>query len=170
MIGSPWEGLARAKSCAACARAFVAGEEIHSRLRVVKATLERTDACGSCAASLPSDPAAPFWRTRIPEAPPKREAYDAAELFTILKRVLEEGPAGRERLCYLLALYCCRKRLLRLKGVEHSGGAEVLVFRAPRGGAEYRIPSVEMGEAELAGAREELARVAEGAGASCPAP
>ncbi len=163
MIPKEWEILRRAEACAGCARAFQPGDEAYARLSPAGHALSRTDFCPACWAGAPSDPAALFWRARVPEPhATKRDLFDATELFEILKRLLEEGDPARARLCYLLSLYCARKRLLRLKGIERKDGTERLVFVTPRTRKEYRIPSVELTLEDMAAARDELARLAAG--------
>ena len=108
-----------------------------------------------------------FWKTRVPEAKVKVELFDAAELFAALMRILEGGEAanrlaGRERICYLLALFCARKRLLKLKGIERKDGREFLLFSEPRRRVVHRIPSVELTEEDLRNSREEMTRLAKG--------
>lgn len=163
MIPKEWEILRRAEACAGCAKPFRPGDEAYARLSPAGHALSRADSCPACWAVAPPDPAALFWRARVPEPQDaKRELFDAAELFEILKRLLDEGDPARARLCYLLSLYCSRKRLLRLKGIERKEGGEVLLFVAPRTRKEYRIPSVELTPEAMAQARDDLARLAAG--------
>lgn len=164
--GLGWEFLSRAPACAACERPFAPGDEVWSRISLEKdarddGDLKRVDACAACWKT-PAEGAL-YWRTRVPEGKPRRDAYDAAGLFGILQRLLEEGVAGRERVCYLIALYCTRKRLLRLQGIDRSEGREHLVFRQPRTRRLFRIPSVDLTDAQLAAAQDELAKAASGA-------
>jgi hypothetical protein len=163
MFLKEWEILRRAEACAGCAKPFQPGDEATARLSSAGHALSREDFCPACWDGAPSDPAALFWRARVPEPrDAKREPFDAAELFGILKRLLEEGDPARARLCYLLSLYCSRKRLLRLKGIERKEGGEILVFVTPRTRKEYRIPSVALTLEDMAAARDELARLAAG--------
>ena len=157
-----WDTPPRTGACARCARALAPLEVFWARLTARKLSLERTDFCETCWASEPKDPTALHWRTRLPEPKVKRELFDANELFEILKRLLEAADPDKARLCYLLALYCTRKRLLRLKGIEREEGRERLVFTTPRTRREYRVPSVDMGPEEMAAARDELGRLAAG--------
>ena len=159
-----WDILRRAAACTACAKAFAPGDEACSRLSVAGAELNRADFCAACWAAQPEDATALFWRSRVrDEAKPRRDLYDAAELFEILKRLLEEADPARDRLVYLLALYCSRKRLLRLRGIERKDGVELLRFVAPRTRREYRVRSVDLTPADMASARDELSRIGDGA-------
>ena len=153
--------LKRAETCSACARPFAPVQEAFSRLEAGGA-LRRSDFCAACWQPPPAEAPVVFWRSRIPEPKEKRDLFDASELFEILKRLLEEPREGQERLCYLLALFCSRKRLLRLKGIAREAGGEQLIFVAPRSRREYRVRAVDLGAADLAAARDELARIAAG--------
>ena len=162
MSGPGWDVLKRAEACVSCAAAFSPRQEIWTRLAASGSELKRADFCDPCWRREGADPAALFWKGRFPEPKEKpRELFDAKELFVLLQRLLEEGLRERDRLCYLLALFCARKRLLKLRGIDRKGGEEFLVFRTPRTRKEYRIRSVEMGAEEMAAARDEMARLAE---------
>ena len=154
-----WETPPRAPACARCTRPFQPLEACTTRLTASGISLERSDFCPPCWEAEPKDAAALFWRSRVPEPKARRELFDAAELFEAFKRIVEEADPSRNRLGYLLALYCTRKRLLRLNGIEREGGEERLLFVTPRTRQAYRVPSVEMGPAEMAAARDELSRL-----------
>lgn len=157
-----WDILRRAEACSACSAAFQPLQEVFSLLSVKAATLGRADFCMLCWPAAPREEGKDlFWRSRVPEAKAApKEMFDAAELFGILKRLLEENDPTRARLCYLLALYCARKRLIRLKGIDRTGGTERLVFVTPRSRETYLVPSVELSPEDIASARDELGRLA----------
>ena len=162
MSASAWDVLKRAEACAACSAPFSPLQEAWTRLAASGAELRRSDFCDPCWRREAADPGALYWKGRVPAPQEKpREVFDAQELFGMLERLLEEDDPARDRICYLVALYCCRKRLIRLRGIERKAEGEVLVFTKARTRTEMRVRSVELGPAELASAREEMAKLAE---------
>ena len=124
-----WEVLRRAESCSACGSLFSPLQEVWTRLSAASAELKRSDLCDPCWRRQEPDPGALYWKGRVPTPQEKpREIFDAQEPFGMLERLLEDNDPARDRLCYLVALYCCRTRLIRPRGIERKGGTEVPVL------------------------------------------
>ena len=160
----PWELLRRSGACAACTAPFVPLQTVWTLLETSGASASRSDFCEPCWTSRP-EAGGVFWKSRVPEPKAKTELFDATELFGALIRILEGGEAamaGRQRICYLLALYCARKRLLRLKGIAREDGKEFLLFSEPRRRIVHRIPSVDLTPEELMNARNEMVEMTKG--------
>ncbi|GEM_PF-2855414 len=156
-----WELLRRAGACSACTSPFLPLQTAWTLLEASGAAASRTDFCEPCWNARPAAEGV-FWKSRIPEPKVRTELFDAAELFGALTRILEGGEAamaGRERICYLLALFCARKRLLRLKGISREDGKEFLLFSEPRRRRVHRILSVDLTEEELRNSRNEMAEM-----------
>jgi len=147
--------------CAACARAFEAGEGHYSSLSAGAEGFARADHCSSCFDTSKAASAPVWWRTRHQEQA-RRLKLDLESLealfFALEPRVEPEWVELRA----LLALLLVRKRRLKLERIARQGEQEWLVLRRPRRSEELLARVVDLSPERQQALAQQLARVFDG--------
>ncbi len=176
MTSAPsWRTGRRGESCAACGRAFAAGESVVSSLHETESppdadaagdgapAFARRDACDACAADVTaaaeSAAAYSWWRWTVPAPEQKRAAFDLGVAREFLVRLLREDEPARAPLRYLLALLLLRKRVVRVDEQFRDERGEVLSLRIPPDETVWEIVAVELDEAATESLREQLGQL-----------
>ncbi len=161
-MSTDWKVSRSEQTCAATGRPLAVGETYFSALSEEGDNFRRADYCTEAWAGLDKGNFFSFWKTKVQPPEEKRRLKIDVEAFYAFFTQLGEPEEPRKRLFrYLAALVLCRKRLLRLEGVEREPGGEVLLLHDTRAKQDLRVFSPPVGEADLAEAQETLNQIFE---------
>lgn len=141
-------------ACAACARAFEAGERIVSTIREVEERFTRIDTCVGCR---PEEDAFCFFHTTapVPVRSEKSIKEEVTEFFRRLEAQADRTP-HQQRLMYLSGLWLSRKKALKLTASRREGGRGILVLQKAWDGETLDLPEEYIPDEALPGLMDEL--------------
>ena len=154
-----WRLPAPAEQCARCESALEVGADCTVVLAFGEEGPTREDLCATCGEVPSDDPAAVFWRHKVPTRDASRPVVDYALLREMFERMLGRSEPAYQRLSYLVALVLLRKRSLRLRGFEVRDGKEVMVVVRKVGEPELIVPAPLLDAEALVETREQLTRL-----------
>jgi hypothetical protein len=149
-------------SCAGCGRELAFGTRYFSALyEVGDEGFERKDYCKSC--WQPDARMYCYWRAKALAADhDKPRLAESDILFEFLEKLAQPADAVKKKFGYIVALALMRRRLLRLEETTRHGDHEVLLFKAPRTGAVYRVENPGLSAEEVDQITEEVGNILRG--------
>jgi hypothetical protein len=165
-----WDIKARGSVCGACAAPFADNQPYFSCLRFTEEGYVRGDFCSGCwDAKAPADKAFSNWQGTYRLPPPKPEEplkKETAE--TLLRRLVEEGDAGRASVIFILAVMLERKKLLEEKDARLVDGVTVRVYEHRKTGETFVVNDPGLRLDQLQAVQQDVIAMLEGGGSPTP--
>jgi len=132
-----WQVKGSQKSCSSCGSQFEENQTFYSALSEEEGQFRRDDFCPACWERARGEGFFCFWKTR--HQPPQAEVKVETDVLMDLFWRLQDPQTPKDKAFrFVLALYLCRRRALKLAGNRHRNGSETLLLRS--GGQEELIP------------------------------
>lgn len=154
-----WNIQSGALACAACERAFVAGESLFTRLIFSDQAYQRADHCEACWTPELREGSSSFWRTQFKPPPPRKEELLKKETVEdSLRAFIEEGDPAHTNTIFVLTLMLERKRILVEKDVQaQEDGRKLRMYEHKVSGEAFVVTDPNLRLDEVVAVQEEVA-------------
>ncbi|MFH1022662.1 MAG: hypothetical protein V1809_04680 [Planctomycetota bacterium] len=153
-----WDIKRSGGACVSCQGAFAEGQEFYSALHDQGSAFRREDFCAACWEKWTERPFS-FWKTRRPVSREEKKVIDNAALREIFCQLEGAEDLRKRQFRYLLGLLLVRRKAFRLRSMDRSGGAEVMVLLEMRSRSILRLERPPMSAGDIAGLTGEIDRL-----------
>ena len=165
-----WSVGRSTRQCRATGAVIAEGEVYYAALREDGDRFVREDYAAAAWSGVEREGLYSWWKTKLapsdPDRAKRRLKIDVEAFYRFFSDLEGSEESHRRRLRYVLALVLARKRALRLDGIEHAPGGDVLKLYDRRSERLLEVPAPGLTEVEVQETEEELSRLFDGGGDS----